>query len=178
MTKQHLPYIVSQFDIEHETTESTVQPVYYRHQDATCFCSFVITTQVAWQCRLRYYVTTRQSSIIEMRPNLMEQIILRSAKTAHWGRIGVGGRGQLVTTLHFSHLICHIHHQVSSMIAICPSDTGIWFSGSLVFLMIRTFDCQTYPNCWLPPQHHLDFIERRRKFSCLFILCRNPHIHP
>ena len=35
MTKQHLPYIVSQFDIEQETTESTVQPVCYRHQDAT-----------------------------------------------------------------------------------------------------------------------------------------------
>ena len=34
MPEQKLPYIVSQFDIEHETTETQVQPVIYRKRVA------------------------------------------------------------------------------------------------------------------------------------------------
>ena len=52
------------------------------------------------------------------------------------------------------------------------------FSALLVFLLIRSFDCQTYPNCWLPPQHHLEYVARKSMIvschlsSCLLFNCR------
>ena len=45
MPEQKLPYIVSQFDIEHETTETQVQPVIYREKSRTWV---LIVLSVKW----------------------------------------------------------------------------------------------------------------------------------
>ena len=42
------------------------------------------------------------------------------------------------------------------------------FSGLLVFLMLRAFDCDAFPNCWFPPNGHEAHIQKQSKFSCLW----------
>ena len=62
------------------------------------------------------------------------------------------------------------YHQVSiwssqlKHFAICI----VQFSGLLVFLMLRAFDCDAFPNCWFPPHGHEAHIQKQSKFPSLW----------
>ena len=57
-------------------------------------------------------------------------------------------------------------------------DCNEYFSGLLVYLMLRAFDCDAFPNCWFPPDGHEEHIQKQSKFWLFNNYCDFTSFYP